>query len=385
MENISNSSAGAVLLTASNSTEACPGCRQCATESDWCSEILPCCDANARCEPLVGGLGAKCVKQCQGCVAEEAVCGGHGMLTQQCCGDLQCQWRGDKMRCVSMDTPNWHNGYHYCSSEVPKESGTKYCSSEGWTCAGYEWHGWCQHGEIHYGSGAQFNYPEDNCCACGKQCSVDSDSLSATFVIDNVSNVSNSSTYTSFLTTSSSTEAWPGHFDNTNCYKGDGAEENIAGPADQCGSHANQVSPDPLDLFNPSYCGVGDIGYCSSLAQESGANCYSIRKETGGCYLRRNCNKAQCQTNTDFETYVGGGALYPDPSQDNKKCGEEGASQRTFTLYGSDASEENCKQSCENDGRCVAMSGQFSGSTWCVGCSQRLWVYAANAKAYSKR
>jgi len=336
---------------------------------------------------------------------------------------------------VSMDTPNWNNGYHYCSSEVPKESGTKYCSSEGWTCAGYEWHGWCQHGEIHYGSGAEFNYPEDNCCACGKQCSVGSGSLS------DVNNVSNSSTETSLLTASTFTETgtalrgasnyteacpgcqqcasengWcsdtlpccdadarcqsivggsgaqcikqsngDGYFDNTNCYEGGGAEENLAGPAGQCGSNANQVSPDPLDLFNPSYCGVGDTGYCSLLAQASGANCYSIRKQTGGCYLRKNCNKAQCQTNTDFETYIGGGALSRDTSQDNKKCGEEGASQRTFTFYGSEASESNCKQSCENDGRCVAMSGQFSGSTWCVGCSQQLWTYAANAEAYSKR
>merc|ERR1711988_807424 len=154
-------------LTASSSTEACPGCQQCASENAWCSESLPCCDADARCESLLGGSGAQCVKQSQG------------------------------------DTPNWHNGFHYCSSEVPPESGTKYCSSEGWTCAGYEWHGWCQHGEIHYGSGAEFNYPEDNCCACGKECGVGSGSLSAT---SDANNVSNSFTNTSLLAASTFTE-----------------------------------------------------------------------------------------------------------------------------------------------------------------------------------
>merc|ERR1711988_992547 len=218
------------LHGASNFTGACPGCRQCASENGWCSETLPCCDADARCESLLGGSGARCVKQSSGCVAEGAICGGHGMLTQQCCGDHQCQWQGDKMRCITVetqcalqnswcsdtlpccdadarcesllggsgaecvkqsqgDTPNWHNGFHYCSSEVPPESGTKYCSSEGWTCAGYEWHGWCQHGEIHYGAGAQLNYPEDNCCACGKECS-GSESLAATIAANNVSNSS---------------------------------------------------------------------------------------------------------------------------------------------------------------------------------------------------
>merc|ERR1711879_535850 len=102
---VSNSSSSSVdtgLLAASNSMEACPGCHQCASENDWCSEALPCCDADTRCESFVGGSGAKCVKQSQGCVAEEAICGGHGMLTQQCCGDLQCQWQDDKMRCKNV-------------------------------------------------------------------------------------------------------------------------------------------------------------------------------------------------------------------------------------------------------------------------------------------
>jgi len=154
VNNVSDNAAETAPLTASSSTEACPGCQQCASENAWCSESLPCCDADARCESLLGGSGAQCVKQSQG------------------------------------DTPNWHNGFHYCSSEVPPESGTKYCSSEGWTCAGYEWHGWCQHGEIHYGAGAQFNYPEDNCCACGKECSGSSESLAATIAANNVSNSS---------------------------------------------------------------------------------------------------------------------------------------------------------------------------------------------------
>merc|ERR1711953_1040707 len=218
---------------ASNFTGACPGCRQCASENGWCSETLPCCDADARCESLLGGSGATCVKQSSGCVAEGAICGGHGMLTQQCCGDHQCQWQGDKMRCItvdtqcalenswcsdtlpccdadarcesllggsgakcvkqssgSMDTPDWNNGFQWCSYEVPQDSGTKYCTSEGWTCEGYEWKGWCKDGRVYYGGGAEFNYPENNCCACGKQCGGDTSLSSATLSVSNVSNKS---------------------------------------------------------------------------------------------------------------------------------------------------------------------------------------------------
>merc|ERR1711920_447171 len=163
---------------------------QCALENSWCSDTLPCCDADARCESLLGGSGAKCVKQSSGCVAEGAICGGHGMLTQQCCGDHQCEWQGDKMRCITMDTPDWHNGFQWCSYEVPQDSGTKYCSSEGWTCEGYEWKGWCKDGRVYYGGGAGFNYPENNCCACGKQCGGDTSLSSATLSVSNVSNKS---------------------------------------------------------------------------------------------------------------------------------------------------------------------------------------------------
>jgi len=42
---------------------ACPGCHQCAEEHEQCSSDQPCCDPDARCESVLGGNGAQCVKQ----------------------------------------------------------------------------------------------------------------------------------------------------------------------------------------------------------------------------------------------------------------------------------------------------------------------------------
>merc|ERR1719284_1894431 len=239
---------------ASNFTESCPGCRQSASESDWCSETLPCCDADARCESLLGGSGAKCVKQSSG----------------------------------SMDTPDWNNGFQWCSYEVPQDSGTKYCTSEGWTCEGYEWKGWCKDGRVYYGGGAEFNYPENNCCACGKQCGGDT---SLSFAILSVSNVSNKS-----MDTVLSPEAQP------------------ARPSPQGASNFTESCPGCRQCASESdWCSetlpcCDADSRCESLLGGSGAKCV---KQSSGCVAegaicgghgmltQQCCGDQQCQWQGD--------------------------------------------------------------------------------------
>jgi len=74
---------------------------QCAAESDECSEEIPCCDAQSRCESRLGGSGAMCVKQHPECKGLSQECGGPGQLTQSCCGNAKCVASGDngKMFC----------------------------------------------------------------------------------------------------------------------------------------------------------------------------------------------------------------------------------------------------------------------------------------------
>jgi hypothetical protein len=71
----------------------------------------------------------------------------------------------DSISC--QDTPNWHNGW----------SGAK--CGKGLTCYQYATSGyynggtpWCKDGKVTSGSewtlGAKYNYPEKNCCVCGK-------------------------------------------------------------------------------------------------------------------------------------------------------------------------------------------------------------------------
>merc|ERR1712187_157649 len=120
---------------------ACPGCRQCAAESEECSDDMPCCETNSRCESRLGGSGAVCVEQHLQCAAQSQECsddvpccdadsrcesrlggsgamcvkqhpeseckelsqecGGPGQLTQTCCGNAKCIASGDngKMFC----------------------------------------------------------------------------------------------------------------------------------------------------------------------------------------------------------------------------------------------------------------------------------------------
>ena len=65
------------------------------------------------------------------------------------------------------DTPNWYNGYYLGNGGL------------GWTCADYITAGpnkagapWCADGQVTSGNewalGSVYNYPDDNCCACGK-------------------------------------------------------------------------------------------------------------------------------------------------------------------------------------------------------------------------
>ncbi|UJR34486.1 hypothetical protein I4U23_021894 [Adineta vaga] len=72
------------------------------------------------------------------------------------CGKGKCQ-----------DTPNWYNGYKHANN------------GKGWTCSEYATVGpdrsgapWCKDGAVTKGSewtlGAKYNYPEKNCCVCGK-------------------------------------------------------------------------------------------------------------------------------------------------------------------------------------------------------------------------
>jgi len=62
----------------------------------------------------------------------------------------------------------WTNGFATCNDETKDPF---MCQPAGWTCAGYEFRGWCRGGAVTRGSsfatGSKFNYPEKNCCVCG--------------------------------------------------------------------------------------------------------------------------------------------------------------------------------------------------------------------------
>eukprot|EP00931_Biecheleriopsis_adriatica_P090105 TRINITY_DN6413_c0_g1_i5.p1 TRINITY_DN6413_c0_g1~~TRINITY_DN6413_c0_g1_i5.p1 ORF type:complete len:759 (+),score=99.48 TRINITY_DN6413_c0_g1_i5:94-2277(+) len=58
--------------------------------------------------------------------------------------------------------------------------------------------------------------------------------------------------------------------------------------------------------------------------------------------------------------------IWRDTAHDGMKCGDYGSADRVFDLRGGDATEEACKQTCNDMQECVAFSG-VPGS-WCVGC-----------------
>merc|ERR1719235_1675859 len=67
------------------------------------------------------------------------------------------------------DTRGWTNGYKWC--EADGHDSYHGCFASGWSCAGYEYRGWCANGQPTSGSefafGRTFNYPEQNCVGCG--------------------------------------------------------------------------------------------------------------------------------------------------------------------------------------------------------------------------
>jgi len=73
------------------------------------------------------------------------------------------------------DTPNWANWWSKCKNEDMGWN-PEYCQSSGWTCAGYVAKGWCKNNQCLppsqttgvWACGQTLNYPENNCCACGK-------------------------------------------------------------------------------------------------------------------------------------------------------------------------------------------------------------------------
>lgn len=75
---------------------------------------------------------------------------------------------GETLECKN--TPGWTNGYVHCSSQTDD---THLCQPGGWTCAGYLKNQFCAGGlPAHWSStpadGPRMNYPEKNCCGCGK-------------------------------------------------------------------------------------------------------------------------------------------------------------------------------------------------------------------------
>jgi hypothetical protein len=75
-------------------------------------------------------------------------------------------------RCVPQcqDEEAWNNGFRWCVDEgYGVEDGC--IPGKGWSCLGYEKRGWCKGGSkqsgFDFAFGAQFNFPEKNCCVCG--------------------------------------------------------------------------------------------------------------------------------------------------------------------------------------------------------------------------
>ena len=73
------------------------------------------------------------------------------------------------------DTADWGNGYTLCGAVG---LGEVFCTSSGWTCDAYAvvipGHAtvWCANATVVSGMewavGPSRNYPEENCCVCGK-------------------------------------------------------------------------------------------------------------------------------------------------------------------------------------------------------------------------
>ena len=64
------------------------------------------------------------------------------------------------------------------------------------------------------------------------------------------------------------------------------------------------------------------------------------------------------------------------------KCGKPGSSYRTFDLRGTNATEKECREKCNETQDCVAMSGIWG--QWCIGCSVFLNTIHDLAKTFKK-
>jgi hypothetical protein len=167
---------GVCEYLADSPTKQCihPGC---VAEGQICgqdnAQTQECC-SDMQCQQLLGGRDMKCTKAHDTCVAVGQYCGGPGQQPLDCCSGV-CEYPADSptKQCMNhapcTDTPNWHNGFPGCKNEVPSWSRDEFCTNEGWTCAGYAWHGWCMNDQVYYGGGSDFRSPENNCCACGKK------------------------------------------------------------------------------------------------------------------------------------------------------------------------------------------------------------------------
>ena len=72
-----------------------------------------------------------------------------------------------------------------------------------------------------------------------------------------------------------------------------------------------------------------------------------------------------------------------DPENENKKCGEAvDSDERLFKLIGESAKENECREKCLKDPKCITMSAIWG--MWCIGCKTTLRSSIMGATAYRK-
>eukprot|EP00401_Gymnodinium_catenatum_P018359 CAMPEP_0117520586 /NCGR_PEP_ID=MMETSP0784-20121206/33242_1 /TAXON_ID=39447 /ORGANISM="" /LENGTH=284 /DNA_ID=CAMNT_0005316579 /DNA_START=16 /DNA_END=870 /DNA_ORIENTATION=- len=119
---------------------------------------------------IVGKEAEVCPHDRPKCVGFVAGVGGVGGTLGTCTkASATVPWpTGETATCQNQ--PGWHNNYAKCFEE---ETDPNLCTAQGWTCAGYIMNKFCRNGApavFEHGtpSGPNMNYPEQNCCACGK-------------------------------------------------------------------------------------------------------------------------------------------------------------------------------------------------------------------------
>lgn len=78
--------------------------------------------------------------------------------------------------------------------------------------------------------------------------------------------------------------------------------------------------------------------------------------------------------------------MYPNPQNNNRKCGDEGSAHRVFTLRESNLQVDKCKEECAKNEHCVAFSGRWDSGAynWCAGCNVKLTTEHKDAIAFTK-